>query len=263
MKYIRQPAIVLALILSSLFGTAGEAATITIDFSLGTAGIVTPQTFTDASGLTVDAWYLVGNAWTQTDLFRRNDNVNDAGFGVCSPGETLCGDGSGGGGDYNELSNNINSELIRLTLPDGYTWASVALSSADTNDGDAGSWERGQLWASGSALPSVTPGSLGGTVVWQITGGTPNQTIPGGLFTPSNNTSPFLFFEAYDWLNNDNTNNDYLIHSVTVQEPDDNTEQQVPEPTLLTLFSGGAAALWGARRRSRRPQPKAATAKHV
>ena len=56
--------------------------------------------------LAVDAFYLNGSGqWVSTSLFRRNDNPDDRGFGVCSPGETCTSTGNPGGsglGDANE-----------------------------------------------------------------------------------------------------------------------------------------------------------------
>src|SRR5262245_22569171 len=98
----------LGLVLCGLLATRTEAASITIDFSTGTAGIVGSPYTDSGTNLKADAFYLTGGVWTPTDLFRRNDNVDDLGFGVCSPGETCStptNTGGAGLGDANELDN--------------------------------------------------------------------------------------------------------------------------------------------------------------
>ena len=237
-------ALAAAVLFCGVSAGSSDAASIVIDFSVGPAGTVVPQTFTDGSGLTADAFYLVGGVWTQTSLFRRIEAPDDLGFGVCSPGES-CGSGLGGG-DFNELSNLTSPELIRLTLPDGYTWVSVSVSSMDDNGStDLDNVERGQMWASDSSSPSTSLGALfGGSALWQITGGDPNQSFSG--FTAATSGSQYLFFEAYDFLNGTNTNNDYLIHSVTLEEPTDVDE--LPEPATLMLI-GPALVAWRAQKR--------------
>jgi hypothetical protein len=66
--------------------------------------------------------------------------------------------------------------------------------------------------------------------------------------------SPYLFFVAYDWQNQSNTNNDYLVHFAALNEIpiDEQQVPEVPEPATLSLLTGGLLA-WGAsRRRSRK-----------
>jgi hypothetical protein len=227
-----------------------SAAPVTIDFSTGGIGVV-GTTYVDAiTGLQVEAYYLTSGVWTATNLFRRNEPTDDVGFGVCSPGET-CGSGLGLG-DYNELSNAVNPELIVLKLPSGYSWVEVGISSIDTNGaGTPDGYERGQMWASDS-FPGTTPGSLfGGTALWQFTGiASANLSFSG--FTPFNNESAYLIFEAFDWLGS-STNNDYLVHYVALDESS-NEVDQVPEPATLGLLGMGIT-LWALARRRRGAAP--------
>ena len=85
---------------------------------------------------------------TNTSLYLRNV-TSDHGLGVISNGET-----SAQGGDYNELSNELNLEVIRLQKPTGDKWTSLWVSSLDS--GGSGSAEVGTLYWSNSATPDLS-----------------------------------------------------------------------------------------------------------
>jgi len=206
--------------------------------SLGTSSTV-------IGGITVTAFYYdtTTSSWKSANLFGRNDGIDDRGLGICDPKETgaQCGTG-GGGGDYNELSNEAADELIRLTLPAGYHWVSVQLSSLDDNGStNTALWERGQLLTSSSG----TPGS--GTAICNVIFGGSFSCYGGGdginpilNITGASANSPYLFLKAYDWSGGGNKNNDYLIQAATIGK--------TPEPATMLLMGSGIAALLGRRK---------------
>jgi PEP-CTERM motif len=216
-----------------------SAAPITINFGTdGPAGNTNSSTFTDpGTGLIVTGYYLnSSNVWSAANLFRRNESPSDVGFGVCNPIEgSSCGTGSGGG-DINELDNSGQRELIRLTLPAGYTWVSVGVSSLD-NNGGVGSPESGRLFADSDGVASKTAGASGDTLITSFTGSSnPNLqlTIPGG-----DASSRYLFFEPFN--PNGSTNNDFLINNAVIQAVSVGGQSAVPEPATLMLLGSGLA----------------------
>jgi PEP-CTERM motif len=225
----------------TLITPMGAIAT-TIDFStlgptplggdLGSATYVDPGT-----GLTVGGLWLDDAIWMAANLYVRNQ-TNDHGFGVCSPADDPPCPGPNGGGDFNELDNEGANELLRLTLPAGYEWVSVQLSSLDNNGGS--SFEYGELWADLDGDPTSLD-----TVLLQFLGNGPVE--PTFLVPASAATSPYLFFRPYDWSPGGlNTNNDFLVYAVTIIEPPRDT----PEPATLSLLAIGVLALGALRRKS-------------
>jgi len=206
----------------------------TIDFSTLGAGDTGSSTYVDpGTGLTVTGLAKDDATWDPANLYVRNQ-TNDHGFGICNPTEAPC-PGPSGGGDINELDNNGAQELIRLTLPGGYEWVSVQLSSLDENDG--GSPEFGQLWADLNGDPSSF-----NTLLWQFEGNDmdvePSFLIPGSAAT-----APYLFFQPFDWKTDRNTNNDFLVYGVTIRQT------RVPEPVTIGVLGIGLVALRLPRRK--------------
>jgi hypothetical protein len=197
--------------------------------------------------IAVQGYYYNGSAWTTTgaNIFGRNE-TNDHGIGICNPAEvTSCGTGSGGG-DWNELSNAHNAELIRLTRPTGSSWVSVQLSSLDGNGyssdpANAGYWERGQLLASATGVPGgswtlICNFGAYGTGTCVNVGGTSVEPI--FMIPTAYAGTPYLFFLPYDWRPGTSTNNDFLVMAATV-----------PEPTTLGMLATGLFGLILVRRR--------------
>jgi hypothetical protein len=196
--------------------------------------------------ITATAFYWNGSAWvtgvTNLSLYGRNE-TNDAGIGVCDPNEfsptNLCGTG-GGNGDWNELSNEISKELIRLQLAAGNSWVSVQLSSLDGNSTGTLDDERGTLWASNSGAFDGSAVKVCNFVAFGSAGtcfGTTTNIEPTINISNSYSNYTYLYFQPNDWTGGGNTNNDFLIRGATV-----------PEPSSLILFGFGVAGLLTKRR---------------
>lgn len=227
----------------SVAASAPASATTIVDFAssvLGGAGGQAGLTYTDGSGVVAAGFYKPGVAWLPANLYVRNES-DDHGLGVCNPDEQTC-PGPDGGGDVNELDNDGNEELIRLSLPAGFQWVSVTLSSLDDNSkSDDHKWERGQVWSSGSSDPGDAF-DAGPVLEFENDESEPTFAIPLGA-----ETRPYLYFRPYDWrYEGENTNNDFLVWKVEIDRV------TTPEPTSLGLLGLGLLALSQAMRRRRR-----------
>ena len=132
---------------------AGLAAFQTLaDFGAGANNANLGQNIT-IGGVRADAFYLSGANYltTNTVLWERNAAPTDHGIGVWSNGEP---DPIANGGDVNEISNQLNTDVIRLTKAAGQTWTSLWVSSLDS--GGSGSAETGTLYWSNSATPDLS-----------------------------------------------------------------------------------------------------------
>lgn len=218
--------------------------TVTFNSIVGSYG--TWQATVGSPGIQIAAFYYTGGSWQHATLFGRNQAPNDVGVGICNPGETAnCGTGQGGG-DYNEISNNINPEVIRITLPTGYMWRNVQVSSLDNNGG--GGNEHGVLYASNSATP-LAPGVIGTQICTFANSGAQTCVRSGGdaedpilTIGTGYQSSHYLYLEARDWNLPTNRNNDFLLRAVTVTTT-------VPEPGTWVLLGSGMLGMAGTVRR--------------
>jgi hypothetical protein len=227
----------LAIPLAAVFLAPISAAATTIDFStIGGPGDTGSPIFVDpGTGLTVSGLWKDDATWNPANLYVRND-TDDHGLGICSPADEPPCPGPTTGGDFNELDNDGAPELIRLTLPAGYEWVSVQLSSLDDNSGS--SPEFGQLWAG----PDENFDSLATEVIWQFMGGGDIELLIEIPASAAN--APYLFFQPFDWSPGGlNTNNDFLVYQATINQ------SQVPEPVTLGVLWIGLVALRLLRRR--------------
>ena len=189
---------------------ASNAALTTLaDFGAGTNNANLGQTIT-IGGVKADAFYTSGTNYltTNTVLWER-DLTNDHGIGVWSNGEP---DPIANGGDVNEISNQLNADVIRLTKAAGQTWTSLWVSSLDS--GGSGSAETGTLYWSNSATPNLSTLTTKFTFHYGDFG--PNVEEGDVLSlgpTGFDASAQYVFFVAGP--NAAGTNNDYLLWKAT------------------------------------------------
>ncbi len=197
-------------------------------------------------GVGVSGWVYSGNtSYTQNSgyLWLRN-NTADHGLGYCSTNEVCGATNTTGDGDYNELSNNPNNDIVRLALSTGKKWTDIQISSLDT--GGTNSNEAGTFYWSSSATPNLNTST--NRINFSHNGlGWSSSTVEGSIFSyllanGFDVNAPYIFFRAGSWnssgVNSNGTNNDYVVWGVNVGVP----QQQVPEPASCLLVLAGLLA---------------------
>lgn len=178
-------------------------------------------------------------SYSPATLWRRNE-TNDHGFGVCSEGDATC---STAGGDVNELSQLVNNEAIMLTIPAGFTLASLWVSSLDTagtNGAEAGLLYWGNSFAGDVAAFIAAAAGSQGFAAGIFAGGAVEGDLLGVYAAIPRTFSNYLFMPNGSVGNN----NDYLVWGGDLTKP-----ISVPEPASLALFATGLFGLFAARRR--------------
>ncbi len=226
-------------------GTLAPGGTATFTVTIGNLPLVGPTTnnadFTTfganntpqaqnvtVNGVRADAFYVDGSGYetANTTLFLRNE-PNDHGLGIVSNGEV-----ASQGGDVNEISNQLNLDVLRLKKNAGDTWTSLWVSSLDS--GGSGGREMGTLYWSNSPTPDLS----------KLTGftfkfGDFGSSVEGDLLTlhPAgfDATAQYLFFRAGP--NPCGTNNDYLFWKATTTTPGQlcNTATVTPPAGVINI----------------------------
>jgi len=213
----------IAVLMSCFSVSAFAATTPAIDFStVGSPSIFnsTAQNSATVGGITIDAFTYSAGTYAPSQLWLRKDG--ELGFGVCSEGSSCGSPGTTGNGDYNELSNEQNPEVIRLTRPSNMQWSDLFVYSLDS--GGSHSNESGILYWSDSATPVL--GSLTGAQFSHNSLGANYGSIWNQVHPDPN--AQYLFFTP-DAGNG--TNNDYLVWGANVSA--------VPEPATYALLLAG------------------------
>jgi len=228
--------LLLAALLQSTF--AG-AAVLDFDFATVTGGNPLASEIT-VGGVVAHGFSLQNGQYQDANLWS-NSTLAEHGIGVCSEGATACT----GIGDVNELSNQLNLEVLRLTLPTGQKWSSLWVSSLD--EGGSNNNETGTLYWSNLPQPDLSTLSTQHVFAHSDLGGLDEAdllALPGfpGTFDTS---AKYLFFRAGPNLAGNN--NDYLVSGGNLAA--------VPEPSSLACMFAGIAALVTLVARRRRAGP--------
>jgi hypothetical protein len=224
------------LLLGALFPLHTARAAI-LDFDLSTAqGNPVPSQVT-IGGVTANGFVVNNGQYQNADLWSNNAG-DEHGVGVCSEGSAACL----GAGDVNEISNQLNSEVLRLTRPNGRTWTSLWVSSLDS--GGSGNNETGTLYWSNLAQPDLSTLSTKRVFSHSDLGGATEGdlfTLPGfaGSFDAG---AKYVFFSAGP--NAAGTDNDYLVWGGNLSP--------VPEPSAVLAMLAGLGALVTSTGRRRR-----------
>jgi hypothetical protein len=263
--------LVLPAVAAVFFAVPAHAATITINYVVdlgltpGFSNYIGPPLGTPSTSVTiagVKATGLVGtlsgttgaspniapvfSGAVEANLWGRN-SPGDHGLGVCSEG-TAPG-GCGAGGDINEISNQLNQELLSLSLPAGFKWVSLTLSSLDANG-----QTNDQLKEQGWLLSDVDANPAGATNQFNFTGQEPG--IEPTFSLASVQFQPFLFLVPFQHNQGTQTkhNNDFLLWQVVITNEGvgDGAPGDVPEPASLTLLGLGLSTAGVLRRKWRK-----------
>ena len=207
------------------------AAALVLDFDFTTLSGSNPLGVEEsAGGVTAHGFVIEGGTYHDARLWKRNER-HDHGVGICSEGKDAC---IHGGGDVNEISNQMNLEVLRLTLPTGKKWTGLWVSSLDA--GGSGSDETGTLFWSSLEKPDLSRLSATSFTFKHSDLGATDQgnlfAVPG--FPPRFDASAtYLFFRA--GVNPDGNDNDYLVWGGDLGV--------VPEPTGMLMIAAGLIAM--------------------
>jgi len=224
-------------------GSGGTAWADAFDFTTLNGGTQGPlpgaATSATVTGVLAEGFQFLPS--TAQPLWLRNV-PNDHGLGICSEGISCIGNG-----DVNEISQLTNSEGIRLTLPTGFKWTQLWVSSLDS--GGSNGHEKGILYWSSSSNAFDTSNSHFGFGF----GDFPSSAVEGNILALVA-AAGFDPTAKYLWFVGDSSNcagipptcnNDYLVWKGDISA--------VPEPTTLALVGTVLVGLMIiARRRTRR-----------
>jgi hypothetical protein len=207
-------------------GAAG-AAVLDFDFANVSGGNPLDSEIT-VGGVVAHGFFLNNGQYQDAVLWNNNSN-DEHGIGVCSEGTAACT----GVGDVNEVSNQQNLEVLRLTLPAANRWSSLWVSSLDA--GGSGNNETGTLYWSNQAQPELSTLSTQRVFAHSDLSGANEAdllALPGfsATFDPA---AKYLFFRAGP--NPAGNQNDYLVWGGNLRP--------IPEPAALLALLAGLTAV--------------------